>query len=777
MTKINHYNSRRQSLYLFIYLVSLVVLSGCSNMKYIPEGEQLYTGGSVKLISSNKIKGKGALVKEAEKAIKPKPNGKILGLRVKLWIYNKAANTTKEKGFKHWLKYEVGEPPVFLSVVNPTATSEFISARVFNKGYFKSSVSYETIQNEAKNKARIEYNVFLQKPFIINSINYNTVKDTSISKIVESTFSNSLLKKGLNYDLDLLRQERMRIDAELKNRGYYFFSPDYLYYDIDSSSKEHNLDIYLNIKSTTPQKALKPYFISKVMIHVDSSDYDHSYEADADTTVRDSIVFVKNNPNFRAKPIRRAIFLRGGKVYSRQDHNQTLSRLGSLGVFKFVNLRITEDSTQPQGLLVSIQLTPMPKKSVRAELEAATKSNNFIGPSVTLGFTNRNLMKGAEKLNVSVHGSIETQFNGQFKGLYTYEIGPTVKYTLPRFLLPFKARVPRLSAPTTGFTVDYTYLKRVNYFDMQSLKFAMEYRWKEDLTKEHIISPVNITYLNISNISDDFNAILNTNPFLKQRYEDQLIAGITYSFTYNEQVFETKKNQFYFNGNIDISGNTVDLINKIAYPNDTRPKQIAGVNYAQYARFDIDVRDYYNFKPKTKFASRLIIGVGIPYGNSSALPYIKGFFAGGTNSLRAFPINSVGPGTYHLPDSLINAFYIQQGGDLKLEWNGEYRFPIWGFLRGGVFIDVGNTWLLRDNPLLPGGKFEASKFLGQLAVGTGFGLRADFNFFVIRLDLGIPLRKPWLPAGKEWVIDKFELSSPNWRSQNLVFNIAIGYPF
>jgi len=758
---------------------ALVILFGCNNLKYLQDGEKLYTGASVKIISEHELKGEKLIAKQAKKAIKPSPNGKILGLRVKLWIYNKAPNTTKETGFKHWLKYEVGEPPVLLSDVKPTATSEFIHANVFNKGFFKANVSFVIVEDKNNKKAAIEYRVFVNKPFTIHALEYSSMADTGIRHIVTTTMKNSLLKIGMAYDLELLRAERTRIDNELKNSGYYYFSPDYFYFKIDSSSKDNYLDITLDIKPKTPAKALIPYRMSTILVFVDSSDNDRNFIHHADTVKKnDSITFVKSNPNFRRKPITNCIFLKVGGLYSREQHNQTLSRINSLGVFKFVNMRIAEDSTRPNYLTANIELNPVPEHGITAEFEAATKSNNFIGPSVNLGYTNRNLFRGAERLNISIRGSIETQFNGRLRGLYTYEVGPQIKYSLPRFLLPFRARVPKLSAPVTQFSLDFTHSKRIDYFDLNSLKFMLEYRWKESVTKEHIVSPLNATYLNINNISTAFDNVLIANPFLRQRYDDQLIAGLTYSFTYNEQVYEGKKNQLYFNGNADIAGNTLALLSSLANANSNEfPRQFAGVNYAQYLRFDVDVRDYVNFKAKSKFASRVIVGIGIPYENSAALPYIKGFFSGGTNSIRAFPINSVGPGTYHLPDSLADSFILQQGGDIKLEWSGEYRFPIIAFMHGAFFVDAGNTWLVRNNPLLPGGQFNINSFYKQLAIGTGFGLRADFNFFVIRLDLGIPVRKPWLNAGEDWVITKIEPSNGSWRAQNLVLNIAIGYPF
>jgi outer membrane protein insertion porin family len=377
------------------------------------------------------------------------------------------------------------------------------------------------------------------------------------------------------------------------------------------------------------------------------------------------------------------------------------------------------------------------------------------------------------------NGSVETQLNGQYKGLYTYQFGPQLNLTVPRFMLPFKVKPSSYFTPNTIFTSSYTYLKRVNYFQMSSLQLSYGYKWKESLAIEHYLRPINITYFSVSNISTDFQKLLNANPGLNRRYENQFIAGITYSYTYNEQVYQKRKIQTYFNGNIDISGNTLALINNISGKpeNSEGVKTVLGTVYAQYAKFDIDLRNHIKVSKNTVLASRMIVGYGLPFGNSTALPFVRGFFSGGANSLRAFPVNSIGPGTYRLPDSLQSSYFIQQGGDIKLEFNAEYRFPIISIIKGAVFVDAGNVWLSKKNDLLPGGEFNINKAFKELAVGGGFGLRADLNFFIIRLDLATPIRKPWYPEGDRWVLNDVKLGDRDWRRQNLILNIAIGYPF
>jgi outer membrane protein assembly factor BamA len=237
---------------------------------------------------------------------------------------------------------------------------------------------------------------------------------------------------------------------------------------------------------------------------------------------------------------------------------------------------------------------------------------------------------------------------------------------------------------------------------------------------------------------------------------------------------------FYFAGTIDIAGNLLNAVQKQVKKSSDEPFVLFGSPYSQYARFDVDYRYYWQIDVHNKLATRLVLGTGFAYGNSTTLPYIKQFSIGGSNSIRAFPARSVGPGTYDVrsdPNQQGSAFFIDQRGDIKLETNVEYRFDIIKSFKGALFVDAGNIWLLKEDPGRPGGKFDRDKFLKELAVGTGLGFRFDFSFFVLRLDIAFPLRKPYLPPNERWVIDKIDFGSPSWRGDNLVFNIAIGYPF
>ena len=451
----------------------------------------------------------------------------------------------------------------------------------------------------------------------------------------------------------------------------------------------------------------------------------------------------------------------------------------SMGNFKFVQVKFADSDTTALGYLdVTVLMTPMTDHTFRAEMDLVSKSNNYTGPRLNVSLLNRNAFKGAELLNLSMAGSFEAQLGGVNKNLFSYSVNPQVELTFPRFLVPFNVKPTKsIWVPKTRFLLSYNFMKQVNYFDMSTFQFLYGFKWKEDIRNEHEFNPISVSYTSLANESPAFLALLASNPFLKKSYEEQFIAGGSYSYTYNEQVIPGKKIQYFFNAKVETAGNAFSLIKLIGgeKPSATNPSKIAGSVYSQYASFSFDGRVYYNFKDENKIALRFFTGIAQSYGNSSTLPYSKQFFSGGPNSVRAFQINSLGPGTYQ--QTAANTGFLQLGGDIKLEMNAEYRFGIYRFVKGALFVDAGNVWLQKSNPANIGSPFAFKSFLNELAVGTGIGLRVDVSFFVLRFDLAMPLRKPWLPDNQKWVVNQIDFTNPTWRSQNLILNIAIGYPF
>ena len=761
--------------YLLIFICLL--LTACSGTKLLPKGEKLYTGAEIKLVQTGKTPkhiNKGLIESIAKESVRPLPNTSYFGMRPQVWMYESAGENPKSK-FKKWLK-KTGQAPVLLSQVIPQVTAAVIDAKLFNIGIFNSMTEFKIVEKE--HTATIVYTSYIHTRYKVKEMTF-AISDDSLSRIIHSANDMTVIKAGDDYNLSLLTAERIRIDVLLKNRGYFYFNPDYLLFKADTSDVNHTVSLKLTLKDSIPDDALNVYRINHVFINQNFSLSEEPKDSTIDTLMFHNTVFLgkAEEQNISPRVILRSVYLKKHDIYSRENHTITLNRLMSMGNFKFVQVKFSKSDTAATGYLdATILMTPMPKYTFRAEMDIVSKSNNYTGPQLNLSVLNRNTFKGAELLNLTLAGSFEGQL-GQNNNLFSYSLNPQVELTFPRFLVPFSIRSYSRYIPKTRLLLSYNYLKRVGYFDMNTFQFIYGFKWKQNIRVEQELNPVNISYTTIGNQSPVFIALLNANPFLKKSYEEQFIAGGNYSFTYNEQMLSEKRIQYYFHFTAETAGNLFSLANMIGGGNISpdNPSKVVGTIYSQYAKVSVEGRAFYNFEDKNKIALRLFAGVADAYGNSSTLPYSVQFFSGGPNSIRAFQINSVGPGTY-LQNTTTNEF-LQLGGDIKLEMNAEYRFGIYKFLKGALFADAGNVWLQKSNPENIGTPFGISTFMNEMAVGAGVGLRLDVSFFILRFDLAMPLRKPWLPDNQRWVINQINFGNPTWRSENLLLNIAIGYPF
>ncbi len=767
----------RLSLNKILLLAITLLIAACSGTRHLPPGEKLYGGAKIKLVSSENIRNnkKQFINATVNAALRPRPNKRFLGMRLKLCFFMAAGESPKNK-FTRWLKKQ-GEAPVLIKDISPNATAKIIDAALFNIGIFNSSTSYNTIKK--KHTVQIIYSSIIHKPYTIDSISYN-LRDSSIRDLIVAENKLSIIQTGSDYNLNQLKDERSRLDAILKNNGYFYFNPDYLLFNADTAGVGYSVHLTLSIKDSIPVNALIVYRIRNVFI-------DQAYSLNV--TIKDSsirtntfqnIIFLGSEDEMliRPKVIAQSVYLKQFEIYTRNNHNTTLNRIMSMGTYKFVQIKFSESDTLSRGFLdVTILMTPMPKHTFRAGIDLVSKSNNNLGPRINLSYLNRNAFKGAELLTVNLAGSFEAQIGGGSKNAFSYSINPQLELYFPRFIVPFKIKTRGMFIPKTRISLSFNYLKKVNYFDMRTFQFIYGFKWKQDRFSEHELNPVNVSITTIANKSADFTALLESNPFLKKSYEEQFISGGSYTFTFNEQILQDKRMQFYFQLSTEVAGNSFSLIKLIAgkKPSAEMPLKVVGAVYSQYAKLCVDGRGYYNLKNKDKLALRVFAGVAAPYWNATTLPYTKQFFSGGPNSIRAFHINSLGPGTYHQLND--NAGFLQLGGDIKIELNAEYRFTIYKFFKGAVFADAGNIWQLKSNPAMLGNPLSWSGLYKELAVGAGIGVRLDVSFFILRFDFATPLRKPWLENNHRWVFDQMMLGNSSWRKENLVLNVAIGYPF
>lgn len=749
--------------------------ASCSSTKNIPQGDALYTGSSV-TIKDNAIsrKQKKDVRKQLDGLTRPRPNKKFLGMRFKLWAYNFAGTKATGRGLRGWLKNKVGEPPVLLSEVRLDHNVDVLKSYLENKGYFQAKVTADTTVK--RKKATAQYSVATGQQYSIAEVYWPEDTSTVLVNKIRESIPNSLLKKDDPFDLNVIKAERVRIDDYIKEHGFYFFNPDYIIVNVDSTIGNKKVNLYVTVKPQAPEEAREVYRINDVYIY---TAFNLRETTVADTSKRNAEFYkgywvVDRRKFYKPKLFSDAMPFDPGEVYSRTDHNSAINRLINLDIFKFVKNRfeVVENIDSPK-LNVYYYLTRLPKKSLRIEVRGNTKSNNLTGSNITIGWKNRNTFNAGEILSINANYGFEIQYSGQFRGFNTMRYGVEAALSFPRFLVPFfNFNTGGGYMPRTKASISYDILNRTKLFSMNSFTFNFGYNWKESARKEHELIPFTVTYVNPINVTQEYLDSAKGNTTLLRAVEKQLILGSTYSYTYNTLLGNTPHNGFYFNGVLDLSGNIAGLLTSAnAKKGDT--VKIGEAPFSQYTKVDLDFRWYRRVGGgKTIWANRIITGIGIPYGNSTVLPYIKQFFSGGNNSIRAFRSRSVGPGTY--VDTNATSFF-DQSGDIRLELNSELRIPLSGIIHGAVFIDAGNIWLFNEDNSKVGGKFTGD-FLNQLAVGAGVGLRFDFNFLVLRLDLATPLRKPWL-QDKRWVFNQFNLKNRDWRRENLVFNLAIGYPF
>ncbi len=519
-----------------------------------------------------------------------------------------------------------------------------------------------------------------------------------------------------------------------------------------------------------------------------------------------------------------SLFLEQGQVFRSSDHVLTISHLMGLGVFKFVNIRFErrppgntppasapasagnrEEENQFAGtpgnddaenqspvnpadggyntgsenlLDVRIILTPMEKKNISAELSGVSKSNNFAGPGITTSFSNRNLLGGAENFSIGLDGAFETLI-GQ-RGVNSIEAGLTSEIGIPGLLIPFRqSAVSHGYMPRTRMSMAFSYLDRTDAFSLSSFKSQFGYHWNPVPQVQHRFNPFVFNVFGLGRISDEYRQIFSDEALLRRGLFEQFLLGSEYSFFYNTLVTGDDRNLWYFNINADMSGNMAWLAGRYGgFAGQGADGEYTYFNqgFAQYFKTDIDLRHYIGTKNGNRIAARLIAGAGIPYGNSSSLPYTKIFTIGGSNSIRAFHPRSVGPGSYSPPDTLVSTLNIYQSGELKLEMNLEYRIDIGNIFKAALFADAGNIWNIREKENAPGGAFIPSQFLRQIALGTGAGIRLDFTFFLLRLDVAFPLAIPGQQDNGSYFRSPDPLDA-QWRRENIILNLAIGYPF
>lgn len=748
------------------------IISGCTGLRKLPDGELLFSGGEIKYDSAHLLSNHREAQNELYSLIKT-PNSKLLWMRPFLSIYNMVGEPKKDKGIKYWLKYKLGEKPVLLSDLNLQQINAAMINRLENMGHFNARSSF-TIQAKRKT-AGINFLISPEAYYKIRTVHFPD-DSSQLSTEIKHTQAETLLKPGAPYNLNVIKDERTRIDKYLKNNGYFYFGVNYLLFDADSTIGQRQINLDLKVSPTIPMVSGMAYTFDTIYVYDDYSLDIHN----PDTVKLNNYYYISNSHFIKPKTILDAIFMHPDSLYSREDHYNTLSHLMGLDVYKFANARFTIADTLRGKMNSGIYLTPEKKLSLSAEISAAVKSNNYAGPGLKISLKNRNTFRGAELFSLNLGTRVETQYSGEYQGETSYEITLDGTLAFPRFVpFRFNRNLSRQYVPKTIINIGGGLYSRVRYYELHSFNVSLGYSWQSSKRITQQFRPIDINFTNLVKSSDEFQKYLDENPTIKRSFEEQFIIGGGYNITYSNQYLKQKRSNILISQDIQLSGNLVSLLTAASQgslPTSDEQHLLLGVPYSQYVRLRNEIRLFFKSGKKNMFATRLISAGAFPYGNSATIPYVKQFYVGGTNSVRAFRARTVGPGTF-APSDTLDAGYLDQSGDIKIESSLEYRFPIYGYLKGALFVDAGNIWLVNKDEQRPGGVFNFDKFYNEFAVGTGFGFRLDFNFVVVRFDLAFPIRKPYLPEGERWVIDDISLGSSSWRKNNIVLNIAIGQPF
>lgn len=737
-----------------------------------------------------------------EEYVRQSPNKRFLGTNFYVWAYN-LANPNKDNWWNN-LKRKVGEEPVLLDTLLTEKSAQNLKTYMDSRGYYSSQVEYSIDTTRRRKRAFVSFKTIQNEPYRIKSISYD-FRDNQLAPVIEADTASSLLKVGNIFDITVLDKERQRITSYLNDRGYYNFSINNIEYRVDTLGNNREASIRMIVKRNITGydergRAImdnnRIFRITEINV---MPEYDPATEREVasqrmvDTTFYQGLnIISEGKPNVRPAVLRTAIPLTPNTLYNSSQVERTYSEIMSLGYFKSARIAFEElprgvddslmvnyagegrEAYSPRRfedikegyLRCHILCSPTLKQSVNVELEGSTTSS-FYGASATVGYQNRNLFRGVETLNTSVTFGYEYMKAPNTSKRSANELGLTVGLSFPRFILPFRLSTRNINMPRTKVEVSFNYQDRP-YYRRDLSRATWTYSWRSlNGRYSYQLRPIDINWINVGYMNNEFFNSLR-NEYLRQSYRTQAIVGLSGSYTYNNQNKNIGGNATLLRINFESAGNLMNLIGRtFSERTDEGYYNVLGVRFSQYVRGDVSLSRKIVLGEKTALAGRIFAGCGVPYSNSKALPFDRLFYVGGSNSMRGWTPRTLGPGNTPAEDTP----YPVQMGDMRLEGNLEFRFPIWGMFHGATFVDVGNVWYLgRDKTQVPAdGVFHIDKFYKQLGMNTGLGLRIDITFVILRLDWGIQLHNPNRPEGQRWIHD--------FRWKNTALNFGVGYPF
>lgn len=775
-----------------IFLISLIILlfaAGCSSTRHVPKGEYMLDDVTIQVEGDKDISSQ-----ELVNYLRQTPNHEVLGFwKLQLGTYNLSGNDTS-KWYNRWVR-RMGQPPVIYQQSLTDASARQLDLALTNRGYLDATVEVDTVMKPDEKKIDVTYRIVTGNPHKITSIAYD-IPDTAVARIIMADSLLFTLKPGDKFDRDNLDSERAMITLRLRNQGYYAFNKEYITFYADTA--ENSKDVNLTMTVRPPRKAIgdrmpvdslashSKYFIKRVFFVTDSrggtSISDIRAEAVDTVQYKDVTILYGKDHYLTPSSLQEKCFITPGELYKSSEVDRTYESLSRLGILKSINIELV-----PVGIIdgnqwldAYILLSRNKKQSITFDVEG-TNSEGDLGFGLGATYQHRNLAKGSQLLTARLrmnYESLSGSFNGLINDRYT-EYAGEIGITFPKFEFPFASqRVKQRLNVSTEFAVSFNYQERPEYTRIIA-GAAWKYKWiNRENTRRHNFDLLDINYVYLPERTLDFlDQIAPDNPLLRYSYEDHFIMSMAYRYYFtNKRIPSTLLRRYTLQptiytirASIETAGNLLYMLSAIsgAQRHDGM-YELFGIKYSQYVKGEIDYAITRNFDSRHSLAFHVGGGLGVPYGNSSVMPFEKRFYAGGANGVRGWGVRTLGPGSYNSKNSVTD--FINQCGDIRLDLSLEYRAKLFWVLEGGAFVDAGNIWTIHNYENQPGGMFRFDSFWKQIAMAYGVGLRFDFTYFLLRLDLGM---KAYNPARDQ---ERWPIIHPDWH-RDATFHFAVGYPF
>ena len=767
--------------------VLLSLLSSCSTTSALGEDEILYTGiKSVNVDGKQGTKEEDVALEEANAALAYPPNGSLFGsssLRspfpMGLWVYNAMAGK-EHKGFKKWIFNTFATTPTTITSASPSTRVKVAKNVLQNYGYFQADVNYRLHDGKNPKTQKISYDIKLGQAYRFDSIKY--MFPESVDSIIRATAEKSYLHQDKQFSVADLQNEKKRLNTEFHNNGFYYYRTDYINYYADSMNVPGKVKLLVVPDRNIPTRAQRPWkfgllsaYIRKNAISGRSMGYD------------DTLSFRRLTLAYQGKriPISPRVMFRGfkfrpGQLYSEEHVSNTITTLAGMNIFSNVQFSFTPRDTTDTCTVLDVRLDATMDKLIDMEFafNFTQKSNSQLGPDMELTFAKRNAFHRGETLSLTLKGLYYWQATGRVSGesnrTDTYEWGVEGGYTVPWIAFPGLVNRRRRFPVSTKFTAGFTRANLAKLYRYNRLSLGVDYHFQTSRYISHVFTPLNVDLLDIRDVADSYIEAGNKYAsVLEHLVSESYIPSIQYVFNYNNSSNAGLNVTTNFIATLKEAGNIIGGIQAIAGKNFNEPrKNFIFDEYSQYIKLMLELRNKFRLTPRSCIVTRALAGVARSYGNSEYVPSVDWFYSGGANSIRAFSARSIGPGAYYTPE---NDYYLYHSGDIRLELNAEYRFPLFGNLYGALFLDAGNVWEWYnkndDDTPLANFQLRPSTFLNQLAVGTGFGFRFDMEFLVLRLDVGFAIHAPY-DTGKSGYFN-----IPNIWKDGKAIHFAVGYPF